>query len=60
MIVIPDKDKKDSMLLIPQYDLGKFDKDGLGIYFYYRELKIHNPQGCEMGFPAEIMDISRK
>ena len=36
------------------------DKDGLNIYFDYQPLKMKNPEGCNVGIPAEITNISKK
>lgn len=47
------------LTLIPSIRLPeKFDVDGLQISFDYRPLKMHNPEGCNAGFPAEISNIS--
>jgi uncharacterized protein YceK len=49
------------LILIPKDNLPvEFDVDGQVIYFTYRLLKMPNPQGCNKGMPAELVDITKK
>jgi hypothetical protein len=49
------------MTLIPKDKLPKeYDVDGMEIKFNYHSLKMANPQGCNVGMPAEITEISKK
>jgi hypothetical protein len=59
VIIVSTSDEP--LTLIPKDDLPeKFDKDGLEILFNFRLLKMLNPEGCSVGIPAELSDISVK
>jgi hypothetical protein len=59
--VIVVANSEGDITLIPKDKLeAKFDKDGLNIYFNYQTLRMPQPQGCNVGMPAEITDISLK
>ena len=48
-----------TLTLIPSIKfVDKFDVDGLAIAFDYRTLKMHNPEGCNVGIPAEIINVT--
>ena len=48
-----------TLTLIPSIKfVDKFDVDGLAIAFDYRPLKMHNPEGCNVGIPAEIINVT--
>ena len=56
--VIIVKSGQEVITLIPKDKLPEqFDKDGLEIRFDYLPLKMHNPAGCNTGFPATISNI---
>lgn len=60
-VIIVSQPEGDSMVLIPKDPLPeKLDKDGLVILFDYRVLKMPNPEGCNVGIPAEIINISKQ
>ena len=60
-VVIIKKEGEKDLTLLPKDILSKeFDVDGLEIYFNYRLLKIKNPEGCNVGIPAQLTDISKK
>src|SRR4051812_13661920 len=59
--VVIVKSADGEMTLIPKDKLSaEFDVDGLMITFNYRSLKMPNPQGCNVGMPAELTDIAKK
>lgn len=61
VITIKEADKENIITLIPSMPLAKeFDVDGLTIKFNYQPLKMRNPDGCSVGIPAEITNISKK
>ncbi|MEI8232009.1 MAG: hypothetical protein WCG32_05555 [Actinomycetes bacterium] len=52
--------KKDDVeiTVIPKDKLPeKLDVDGLEIWFDYLPLRMHNPEGCNAGFPAELTNV---
>ena len=52
---------KEPATIIPVEKIPEsFDIDGLEIYFDYHLLKMRNPDGCNEGIPAEIINISKK
>jgi len=58
VIIVPGDPE---MVIIPKDKLdGKFDKDGLEIYFDYHPLKMANPPGCTTGIPAEVTNVCKK
>jgi hypothetical protein len=59
--VIIVKQEEEEITLIPKDKLAKeFDVDGKQIMFNYHTLKMPQPEGCAVGMPAEITDISKK
>ena len=61
VIIVNTENQDKPLTLIPREPLpSKLDVDGLGIKFNYRTLRMPNPQGCLVGLPAEITDISKK
>jgi hypothetical protein len=60
VIIVPDANGGDPMILIPNDPLGILDVEGLELSFHYRPLKKRNPDGCMKGFPASLSDISKK
>ena len=59
--VIIIKNGDELITIIPKDKLSdNFDVDGLEISFDYRPLKMHNPEGCNAGFPAEVTNIKLK
>ena len=49
------------MTIIPKDPLpSELDIDGTQITFNYRTLRMPNPEGCTVGIPAEVSDISKK
>jgi len=60
-VVIIHKEGQKDITLIPIETLPeKYDKDKLEIYFNYHTLKVKNPDGCNVGIPAILTDISKK
>lgn len=58
-IIVINKANDKPMHLIPMNELDtKFDKDNLKISFDYLPLRVKNPEGCNMGIPAEISNIA--
>ena len=56
-VVIISKDGVETTL-IPHPALSvNFDQEGREIYFTFRKLRIHNPEGCTAGTPAEINNV---
>jgi hypothetical protein len=61
VVIVKQTDNPDIITLIPKDTLAAaFDVDGLEIYFDYRPLKMPNPVGCSVGYPAELKNISKK
>jgi hypothetical protein len=61
VVYVKQADQPEPLTLIPRDTLPKsLDVDGLEIYFNYRTLKMKNPEGCTVGIPAELTDISKK
>jgi hypothetical protein len=60
VVVVPDANGGDPMILIPNDPLGALDVEGTEISFYYHPLKRKNPDGCMKGFPASLYEISKK
>jgi len=59
-VIVIKQDGADDITLIPKDKLSsKFDVDGLKISFNYQPLKMPQPQGCNVGMPAEITNISK-
>jgi hypothetical protein len=49
------------LTLIPKDKLkSEFDVDGLEVRFNYRTLRMAQPEGCSVGQPAEITELSKK
>ena len=60
VIIVKQPGKENVLTLIPSLPLAKeFDIDGLTIKFNYHPLKMRNPDGCTVGIPAEITDLSK-
>jgi len=61
-VIIINKEGQDKPItLIPKDKLpDDMDKDGMEIYFDYHLLRMKNPEGCNVGIPAEIKNISIK
>lgn len=61
-VVIVNWQKPEEQIVLIPLDtlLSEFDVDGLEIYFNYQPLKRMNPQGCAVGFPALLSEISKK
>lgn len=58
-IIILQKGQDKPLIIIPINDFDlKFDKDKLKISFDYLPLRIKNPDGCNVGIPAEITNIN--
>ena len=61
VIVVTRTGQEEPLILIPKDSLpSELDVDGKEIYFNYRTLKIHQPQGCSKGIPAEVTGVERK
>ena len=61
VIIIKQSSTPAPLTLIPIDTLSStFDVDGLEIYFDFRPLKVRNPDGCSVGIPAAISNISKK
>jgi hypothetical protein len=59
-VIICAAANSDTMFLIPATPLQNFDVDGLKISFTYHIVRIHNPQGCHKGIPAQISNIKKQ
>lgn len=60
VIVVESANPDDALILIPSENLPvKFDIDGMLLTFNFHTLRMHNPEGCMQGIPAEISDISK-
>lgn len=61
-VIIVKIDGKDKPLtLIPSEALtSEIDVDGQKVRFNYQLLKMRNPDGCTVGIPAEISNISKQ
>ncbi len=56
--VIIVKNGDEIITLIPSEKLPEqMDVDGLEISFDYRPLRMHNPEGCNAGFPAQLTNL---
>lgn len=61
VVIVAHEENKNPLILIPLKKLpDEMDVDGLEITFNYRPLKMPNPLGCNKGFPAELINISKK
>lgn len=61
VIIVKLENQDQPLTLIPRDTLPPvFNIDGLEILFNYRKLKMPNPKGCNVGLPAQIMDLSKK
>ncbi len=59
IIVVGNIKESKQLILIPVKGFDeKFDKDNLKIKFDYLPLRIKNPEGCNLGIPAIISNIS--
>jgi hypothetical protein len=59
VIIVKPENPNEPLILIPMNDFdAKFDKDKLKISFDYLPLRVKNPEGCNVGIPAEITNIS--
>jgi hypothetical protein len=59
-VIVIKQEGADDITLIPKDKLNsKFDVDGLKVSFNYQPLKMPQPQGCNVGMPAEITNISK-
>ncbi|MCX6232377.1 MAG: hypothetical protein NTZ33_12635 [Bacteroidetes bacterium] len=59
VIIVKTENPKEPLILIPMNDFdAKFDKDKLKISFDYLPLRVKNPDGCNVGIPAEITNIT--
>lgn len=59
-VIIFMQDGTETTLIPSQKLAAEYDVDGQEIMFNYRTLKMHNPEGCNVGMPAEITDLSKK
>jgi hypothetical protein len=60
-VVVVKQEEGEDLTLIPKDKLAKeYDVDGLNILFNYHTLRMPQPQGCTVGIPAEITDVSKK
>jgi hypothetical protein len=60
-VIIVKQEEGEDITLIPKDKLTKeFDVDGMNILFNYHTLRMPQPQGCTVGMPAEVTDISKK
>ncbi len=56
--VVIVKNGESVMTLIPSVPLPeKMDVDGLEILFDFLPLRMHNPEGCNVGIPAGLTNI---
>jgi hypothetical protein len=56
--VIIVKKGDEVMTLIPKDKLpDNLDVDGMVISFDYVPLRMHNPEGCNAGFPAQLSNV---
>jgi ABC-type enterochelin transport system substrate-binding protein len=61
VVVLITDGSAEPLTLIPVKTLpAEFDKDGLTIYFNYLPSKMKNPEGCNVGIPAVLSEISFK
>lgn len=61
VIIINQQGQEKPITLIPKDKLpAEIDKDGTEVYFDYHTLRMKNPEGCNVGMPAEITNISKK
>ena len=61
VIIIPASGGVNEITLIPKDKLAKeFDVDGMQISFNYQTLRMPQPDGCTVGMPADIKDVSKK
>ncbi len=59
IIIVENLKDAKQLILIPVKGFDeKFDKDNLKIKFDYLPLRIKNPEGCNIGIPAAINNIS--
>lgn len=57
--VVKLRNNEENLTLIPTPALDSvFAKEGLVIFFNYRLLRMKNPDGCLVGLPAELTEIS--
>ena len=57
-VVIINSSTDEVITLIPKDALPeKLNVDGMKISFDYRPLKMHNPEGCAVGIPAELTNV---
>jgi hypothetical protein len=60
VIIVARENQDKPLTLIPREPLSsEFDIDGLAIKFNYLTLKMRNPNGCLVGIPAEITNVSK-
>lgn len=60
-IIIVSQGEKDSLVLIPSEVLpSNVDINGLEVLFNYHTLRIPQPNGCNLGIPAEITNITKE
>jgi hypothetical protein len=60
VIIIARENQDKPLTLIPSKPISsEFDTDGMTIKFNYLPLKMRNPNGCLVGIPAEITNISK-
>lgn len=57
VIVIKNLQETFTIIPVEGFD-AKYDKDNLKISFDYLPLKMKNPDGCNVGIPAEIKNIT--
>lgn len=61
VLVYENNNLNGKLVIIPMNPLPQgIDVDGLEIYFDYRTLKMPNPNGCSVGIPAELKNVSKK
>ncbi len=59
LIIVVRENQDKPMILIPIEGLEqKFDKDNQKISFDYLPLKVKNPEGCNIGIPVSISNVS--
>lgn len=60
VIVVSTVMQEEPLLLIPKDKLpAELDKEGVGIQFEFRLLRMPNPEGCTVGNVAEITNITK-
>jgi hypothetical protein len=61
VVIVKIEGEENPATLIPKDKLPEnLDVDGKEIMFDYRPLRMPNPQGCNVGMPAELTNIKSK